>query len=112
MTMTASPVVRSARLIRRQMLNDHRFFGVHQLWFALLMTPVISYGLALRFDPTGWWLAGCGFLVAWALAELVFLPRRIAIYRLASKESSDERWQAARHHGVPLHEVRIMDRIR
>ncbi|MBB3142028.1 hypothetical protein [Halomonas organivorans] len=111
MTLTASPVARSARLIRRQLLSDHRFLGLHQLWFALLMTPVISYGLALGFDPTGWWLAGCGFLVAWALAELVFLPRRVAIYRLASKESNDERCQAARRHGVALHEVQIIDRI-
>ncbi|XKE47197.1 hypothetical protein LG302_08730 [Halomonas organivorans] len=110
MTMTAPPVARSVRLVRRQMLRDNRFFGLHQLWYGLLLTPAASYFLALVFDPTGWWLAGVGFLVAWALVELAFLPRRLVIHRLAAKESQDEVVREALRHGVSLQEVRVVDR--
>ncbi|PSJ23324.1 hypothetical protein CVH10_00205 [Halomonas sp. ND22Bw] len=110
MTMTATPVARSARLIRRQMLRHNRFFGLHQLWFGLLLTSVMTYGLALFFDPTGWWLLGVGLLGALVLVELMFLPRRVVIHRLSAKESYDERVREALRHGVSLQEVKVVDR--
>lgn len=111
MTMTASAVSRSARLIRRQLLEECRFLGLHQLWFALLLMPVISYGLALRFDPTGWWLALVGLCLAWLVVEALFLPRRLAVWRMAARESRDERCRQARRHGVAVHQVTVVDEM-
>ncbi|MCK2182978.1 hypothetical protein [Halomonas getboli] len=108
--MTAAPVARSARLIRRQMLRHNRFLGLHQLWFGLLLMPVITYGLALTFDPTGWWLVVPGFLASMLLVELAFLPRRVVIHRLSAKESHEERVREALRHGVSLQEVQVVDR--
>ncbi|UYG06090.1 hypothetical protein [Halomonas sp. M4R1S46] len=110
MNANATPIARSPRLLRQQMLRDNRFLGLHQIWFAVLLTPGSLYLLRL-FSPLEWeWLVVPGFLIAWLLVELLFLPRRLAIRRLAVKQSYDEVVREALHHGVALQEVRVIDR--
>ncbi|MDN3554910.1 hypothetical protein [Halomonas maura] len=112
MNVKATPVARSPRLLRQQMLRDNRFFGLHQIWFAVLLTPASLYLMRL-FSPLPWqWLVVPGFLVAWLVVELLFLRRRLAIRRLAVKQSHDEIVREALRHGVALQEVRVIDRER
>ncbi|RTR00152.1 hypothetical protein [Halomonas nitroreducens] len=102
MNIKASPLGESPRSLRRQLLNDNRFLGLHQVWFGLLLTPA-SLALLSQFTLLGWSrLVVPGFLLAWLLMEVLFLPRRLAIHRVARCRGDAAIAREARRQGLYL----------
>lgn len=100
------PVARTSKELRREMLRTNRFLGRHQAWWGLMLSPVALYLFALlNDDGWSWWWPMPAFLLAWGSVELCFLPRRLAIHRLAAMESRAEVVRLAWLHGVALRDV-------
>ncbi|NIC04391.1 hypothetical protein [Billgrantia bachuensis] len=100
------PVARTSKELRREMLRANRFLGRHQAWWGLVLTPVVLFVFALlTVGGWNWWWPFAAFIVAWGTVELCFLPRRLAIQRLAAIESRAEVVRLAWLHGVALRDV-------
>jgi hypothetical protein len=100
------PVARSSKELRREMLIANRFLGKHQAWWGLVLTPVVLYAFELlSANNWSWWWPFSAFMLAWGGVELCFLPRRLAIQRLAAMESRAEVARLAWIHGVALRDV-------
>ncbi|WP_168014505.1 hypothetical protein [Halomonas salinarum] len=93
------------------MISSNRFLGLHQIFLGILLSPAAVWGMeAMLRDTWQWWWALPAILVSWGVVELLYLPRRLAIHRLAEKESRDEVTYLALKHGVSLQEIRLTDR--
>lgn len=102
MNVKAAPIGESPRSLRRQLLNDNRFLGLHQVWFGLLLTPA-SLAMLSQFTPLGWHrLIVPGVLLAWLCVELLFLPRRLMIHRVARRQDDAAIIREARRHDLHL----------
>ncbi|MGQ4880221.1 hypothetical protein ACOJCM_16775 [Billgrantia sp. LNSP4103-1] len=100
------PVARSSKELRREMLRINRFLGRHQAWWGMVLTPVVLLAFTLlSVKGWEWWWPFTAFMLAWAGVELCFLPRRLAIKRLAAMESRAEVVRLAWLHGVALRDV-------
>lgn len=100
------PAARTEKDIRREMLDTNRFMGKHQAWWGLVLTPVALFLFELMdAGAWSWWLPLVAYLMAWGSVELCFLPRRLAIIRLAAMESRAEVVRLAWLHGVALRDV-------
>lgn len=105
------PAARSPKLLRRQMISSNRFLGVHQFMLGALLSPAVVWGMEAFLDqPWQWWWALPAIAAGWGVVELLFVPRRLAIHRLAVKESRDEVTSLALKHGVALQEIRLTDK--
>ena len=103
------PAARSPRLFKLQMLNANRFLGLHQAWLGLLLTPGL-FMLSNNFSETWhWWGVFPAFLLSWGIIEILFLPRRLVIRRLAEEESRAEVIRLAWQHGVSLRDIKLVD---
>ena len=60
-------------------------------------------------QPWQAWWAIPTFFVAWGAVELCFLPRRLAIHRLAQLESDAEIRRVAIRTGVAMKAVTVLD---
>ncbi|APX93247.1 hypothetical protein BWR19_10060 [Halomonas sp. 1513] len=104
---------RSPRYYRRELLRQNRFLGLPNLAWALSITAAVGLALFLSgggsLDPDAWrWLVAA-LPLSWALVELLFLPRRLLIHRLARQESRDEVVRVALRHGLNLEQVEVRD---
>ena len=102
---------RSARWHRRQLIAANRFLRFpHWLLAVVLALPVLLlWGLWAGFGQLSMLLPVPVWAGSWLLIELCFLPRRLAINRVARQESRDEVTRAALRHGVSLDEVEVID---
>lgn len=109
-----APTALSVEGYRRELLQHNRPLRLHQgIWGGI--AGIASYSATQAFAPEvlpSPALAMPLMCVAGLLiAELLFLPRRIAIYRLAASEHHDEVTREALKAGVGLSEVRIKDKL-
>ncbi|WP_104201892.1 hypothetical protein [Billgrantia saliphila] len=106
MNTVSLPVARSSKELRKEMLHANRFLGKHQAWWGLVLTPVVLCLFeSLTVGGWRWWWPFTAFVLAWGGVELCFLPRRLAIQRLAAMESRAEVVRLAWIHGVALRDV-------
>ncbi|RAR57390.1 hypothetical protein BCL93_11567 [Onishia taeanensis] len=111
MNLSSLPAARSPKLLQRQMISSNRFLGIHQFMLGALLSPAAVWGMEAVLERSWqWWWVLPAIGAAWGLVELLFLPRRLAIHRLAVKESRDEVAFLALKHHVALQEIRLTDR--
>ena len=110
MTSSCPTVARSPRRLRRELLASNRFFGLHQMLLAAALSPLMMGGVAhVMEQPWQVWWAMPAFFAAWGAVELCFLPRRLAIHRLAQLESDAEIRRVAIRTGVAMKAVTVLD---
>lgn len=104
-------VARSPRWHRQELLAANRFLRTpYGLLAVVLALPVlVLWGLWSGFDAIPLLWLPLVWAVSWLLIELCFLPRRLAIIRVARQESRDEVTREALRHGVSLDEVKVID---
>jgi len=110
--MKETPVTaRSERAIRRELLRYNRFLGLHQvLWAPMLTTATMLATTRLEHDWSPYPLAAAILLASYALVELLFLPRRLAIRRVARTETRNQRVRLAMKHKLSISAVKVVDR--
>ncbi|MFD2190043.1 hypothetical protein [Pistricoccus aurantiacus] len=109
MAFTDLPVARSPKRFKLQMLQANRFLGLHQAWLGLLLSPGLFMLSKVFNEDWQWWWMLPAFLAAWGIVELLFLPRRLVIHRLAVEESRAEVIRLAWQHGVSLRDIKLVD---
>lgn len=110
--MKETPVTaRSERAIRRELLRYNRFLGLHQVLWALILTAAaMLVATRLEHDWSPYPLAAAIFLGSYALVELLFLPRRLAIRRVARAENRNQRVRLSMEHKLSISAVKVVDR--